>query len=82
MAIRVWRGRGSPSMLVFASGAMDKPAHFVLVNWRDDQISVIRDFLFAPVPSNRWTGLAWADQIASAYESIHASFDLVPKSSA
>jgi RNA polymerase sigma factor (sigma-70 family) len=39
---------GRPAMLVFASGAMEKPAHFVLVEWRDDQISAIRDFLFAP----------------------------------
>ena len=39
---------GRPAMLVFESGAMEKPAHFVLVDWRDDQISAIRDFLFAP----------------------------------
>ena len=39
---------GRPAMLVFESGAMEKPAHFVLVNWRNDQISAIRDFLFAP----------------------------------
>ncbi len=39
---------GRPAMLVFESGAMEKPAHFVLVDWRNDQISAIRDFLFAP----------------------------------
>ena len=39
---------GRPAMLVFESSAMQKPAHFVLVDWRDDQISAIRDFLFAP----------------------------------
>jgi len=39
---------GRPAMLVFDSGAMEKPAYFVLVDWRDDRISAIRDFLFAP----------------------------------
>jgi RNA polymerase sigma factor (sigma-70 family) len=40
---------GRPAMLVFDStGAMEKPAHFVLVGWRHDRISTIRDFLFAP----------------------------------
>jgi len=39
---------GRPAMLVFENGAMEKPAYFVLVDWRDDQISSIRDFLFAP----------------------------------
>ena len=39
---------GRPAMLVFESDAMEKPAYFVLVDWRDDQISAIRDFLFAP----------------------------------
>lgn len=39
---------GRPAMLVFESGAMEKPAYFVLVDWRDDRISAIRDFLFAP----------------------------------
>jgi RNA polymerase sigma-70 factor (ECF subfamily) len=39
---------GRPAMLVFDGDAMEKPAHFVLVDWRDEQISVIRDFLFAP----------------------------------
>ncbi|MDB5577671.1 MAG: sigma-70 family polymerase sigma factor [Bradyrhizobium sp.] len=39
---------GRPAMLVFESGVMEKPAYFVLVDWRNDQISAIRDFLFAP----------------------------------
>jgi RNA polymerase sigma-70 factor (ECF subfamily) len=39
---------GRPAMLVFESGAMEKPAYFVLVDWRNEQISAIRDFLFAP----------------------------------
>jgi RNA polymerase sigma-70 factor (ECF subfamily) len=39
---------GRPAMLVFEGGAMEKPAYFVLVDWRNDQISSIRDFLFAP----------------------------------
>jgi RNA polymerase sigma-70 factor (ECF subfamily) len=37
-----------PAMLVFESGAMEKPAHFVLVDWQNDRIVGIRDFLFAP----------------------------------
>lgn len=39
---------GRPAMLVFDSSAMETPAYFVLVDWRDDRISAIRDFLFAP----------------------------------
>ncbi|QIO53692.1 sigma-70 family RNA polymerase sigma factor [Rhizobium leguminosarum] len=40
---------GRPAMLVFESGRpMEKPAHFVLVDWRNDRIVAIRDFLFAP----------------------------------
>jgi RNA polymerase sigma-70 factor (ECF subfamily) len=39
---------GRLAMLVFENGAMDHPAHFVLVDWRNEQISSIRDFLFAP----------------------------------
>jgi RNA polymerase sigma factor (sigma-70 family) len=39
---------GHPAMLVFEKGATERPAHFVLIDWRDDQISAIRDFLFAP----------------------------------
>lgn len=40
---------GQPAMLVFErGGSMLKPAHFVLLDWRDGQISAIRDFLFAP----------------------------------
>ncbi|MBP1871186.1 RNA polymerase sigma-70 factor (ECF subfamily) [Ensifer adhaerens] len=40
---------GQPAMLVFDStGPMERPAHFVLVDWSDDRIIRIRDFLFAP----------------------------------
>lgn len=39
---------GRPAMLVFDRNAMDRPAHFVLVEWRNDRIATIRDFLFAP----------------------------------
>jgi RNA polymerase sigma-70 factor (ECF subfamily) len=39
---------GRPAMLVFDSSAMKQPAHFVLVDWRNDEIEAIRDFLFAP----------------------------------
>jgi len=40
---------GRLAMLVFdIGGAMDKPSHFVLLDWRDGRIAGIRDFLFAP----------------------------------
>ena len=40
---------GQPSMLVFDStGSMEKPAHFVLIDWSGGRIVGIRDFLFAP----------------------------------
>lgn len=40
---------GRPVMLVFDStGAMERPEHFVLLDWRKDEITAIRDFLFAP----------------------------------
>jgi RNA polymerase sigma-70 factor (ECF subfamily) len=40
---------GQPAMLVFdSSGPMERPAHFVLIDWRSNQIIAIRDFLFAP----------------------------------
>ena len=40
---------GQPAMLVFDStGAMERPAHFVLVGWSESRIIEIRDFLFAP----------------------------------
>ncbi|MGB6489467.1 MAG: sigma-70 family RNA polymerase sigma factor [Steroidobacteraceae bacterium] len=40
---------GQPAMLVFdATGPMERPAHFVLIDWRSNQIIAIRDFLFAP----------------------------------
>ncbi len=51
---------GRPAMLVFESGAMEKPAHFVLVDWRHGRIAAIRDFLFAPyaLESVDWARLA------------------------
>lgn len=40
---------GQPAMLVFdGTGAMESPAHFVLIEWSDERIIGIRDFLFAP----------------------------------
>ncbi len=40
---------GQPAMLVFdGTGPMERPAHFVLIDWRADRIIAIRDFLFAP----------------------------------
>ena len=40
---------GRPAMLVFDStGPMEKPAHFVLLDWRGEEIAAIRDTLFAP----------------------------------
>ncbi|MEO5558278.1 MAG: sigma-70 family RNA polymerase sigma factor [Dokdonella sp.] len=40
---------GQPAMLVFDStGPMERLVHFVLIDWRANQIIAIRDFLFAP----------------------------------
>jgi len=40
---------GQPAMLVFDSaGPMERPAHFVLIDWPEHRIIKIRDFLFAP----------------------------------
>jgi RNA polymerase sigma factor (sigma-70 family) len=40
---------GQPAMLVFdRTGAMERPAHFVLIDWSESRIVAIRDFLFAP----------------------------------
>jgi RNA polymerase sigma-70 factor (ECF subfamily) len=40
---------GRPTMLVFDStGPMEKPAHFVLIDWSESRIIEIRDFLFTP----------------------------------
>ena len=40
---------GQPAMLVFdSSGPMERPAHFVLIDWSASRIVGIRDFLFAP----------------------------------
>jgi RNA polymerase sigma factor (sigma-70 family) len=39
---------GQPAMLVFdGTRTMERPAHFVLIDWRSDRIIAIRDFLFA-----------------------------------
>lgn len=40
---------GKPAMLVFDStGRMERPAHFVLIDWSESRIIEICDFLFAP----------------------------------
>jgi RNA polymerase sigma-70 factor (ECF subfamily) len=40
---------GRPAMLVFdGTGAMERPAHFVLIDWAGSRVAQIRDFLFAP----------------------------------
>jgi RNA polymerase sigma factor (sigma-70 family) len=40
---------GQPAMLVFdGTGSMERPAHFVLIGWSENQIVAIRDFLYAP----------------------------------
>jgi RNA polymerase sigma factor (sigma-70 family) len=40
---------GRPAMLVFDStSSMERPAHFVLIDWSESRIAEIRDFLFAP----------------------------------
>jgi RNA polymerase sigma factor (sigma-70 family) len=40
---------GQPAMLVFDStGPMERPAHFVLIDWSESRIIEIRDYLFAP----------------------------------
>jgi RNA polymerase sigma-70 factor (ECF subfamily) len=52
---------GRPAMLVFDnSSPMKKPAHFVLLDWREGRIAAIRDFLFAPYTSEvvDWVRLA------------------------
>lgn len=40
---------GRPAMLVYdARGTMDRPAHFILLEWGAERIARIKDFLFAP----------------------------------
>lgn len=42
------------AMLVFDNtGPVKSPAHFVLIGWSGSQIVNVRDFLFAPMFSNR-----------------------------
>src|SRR6185437_9259378 len=49
---------GRPAMLVFdGEGAMERPSHFVLVDWSGARIAAIRDFLFAPYVLE---GMDWA----------------------
>jgi len=49
---------GLPAMLVFDStGPMERPAHFVLIDWAESRIVGIRDFLFAPYVLE---GVDWA----------------------
>jgi RNA polymerase sigma-70 factor (ECF subfamily) len=52
---------GRPAMLVFNRLELsEQPAHFVLVDWRGDEIAGIRDFLFTPyvIESADWARLA------------------------
>ncbi|WP_104662428.1 sigma-70 family RNA polymerase sigma factor [Ensifer adhaerens] len=52
---------GHPAMLVFDSAdAVEKPAHFVILDWHGDEIAGIRDFLFARyvLESVDWARLA------------------------
>ncbi len=40
---------GRPAMLVYdARGPMDRPAHFAVLEWREEEIVGIKDFHFAP----------------------------------
>ena len=49
---------GRPAVLVFDSeGPMEAPAHFVLLDWREDRVATIRDFVFAPYAVE---GLDWS----------------------
>lgn len=51
---------GRPAMLVFDhAAALDEPAYFVLLHWRENRIAAIRDFLFAPyvIEAVDWTRL-------------------------
>ena len=50
---------GRPAMLVFDGDSPETPSHFVLVDWHDDRIALIRDFLFAPyaLESVDWVAL-------------------------
>ena len=52
---------GRPAMLVFDStGPMERPSHFVLIDWSESRVSGIRDFLFAPyvLEAMDWVRLA------------------------
>lgn len=52
---------GIPAMLVFDSlTTMERPAYFVMLGWRGEQIATIRDYLFAPyvIEAVDWARLA------------------------
>ncbi len=52
---------GRPAMLVFDSTSPgQKPAYFVLIDWRQDQVAAIRDFLYTPyvIEAADWVQLA------------------------
>jgi RNA polymerase sigma-70 factor (ECF subfamily) len=52
---------GRPAMLVFnAAGTMERPDHFVLIDWQGARIATIRDFLYAPyaMETADWARLA------------------------
>jgi RNA polymerase sigma-70 factor (ECF subfamily) len=52
---------GRPVMPVFDGDAAGQPSHFVVVDWRGEQIVRIRDFLYAPYALDDvdWVKLAW-----------------------
>jgi len=52
---------GQPVMLVFdVNGPMNSPSHFVVLDWRFNQLTGIRDFLFAPyaLEGSEWLRLS------------------------
>lgn len=56
---------GRPALLVFDSNSpMEKPAHFILIDWRNDQIAGIRDFLFAPYVLETIDWCDWANRLS------------------
>ncbi|MBV8158391.1 MAG: sigma-70 family RNA polymerase sigma factor [Dyella sp.] len=55
---------GRPAMLVYDNASAEqKPMYFVLIDWRQEQIAAIRDFLFAPyvIEAADWVQLAATD---------------------
>ncbi|WP_130620917.1 sigma-70 family RNA polymerase sigma factor [Dyella amyloliquefaciens] len=52
---------GRPAMLVYdGTNATQRPTYFVLIDWRQEQVAAIRDFLFAPyvMEAADWVQLA------------------------